>query len=387
MAENFLSDELRVSGEFNCEITVTPTGKDAFVREMPPGIILDNSLCNRSVFDSIRALIRMIKPDYIKEIIYNRKRPAKFSYYVDTLKYLYAANLVYYNLCQKAKEHTDAIFYSYWPSYAPIAFAEYKKRHKQTESLFISRCHTFSTFGTEAGLYFPMRDHVFRYVDRFYLISNVLMDRMNDLFPQYTNKFFLSRLGVQDNLSLEKENTDSIELVSCSSVLPLKRVDLIYLSIKDYVIKHPNDNFRWTHIGDGPQMEHVKTLTLKDDVHNLTVDLKGGMNNADILALYREKKFHAFILLSTNEGVPVVLMEAISSGIPVLATRVGGIPDIVNPQTGCMVDRYFTKEEFNNSLQFILDNNEELSRTCHDYYIRNFNADNNYREFYRSILN
>ena len=387
MAENFLSDELRISEEFDCKITVIPTGKDTYVREMPKSIILDTSICNRSVFDNIRAFLRMMKPNFLKEIIYNRRRPIKFSFIIDTFKYLYAANLVYHNLCQKTKEHPNAIYYSYWPSYAPIAFAEYKRRHKQTESLFISRCHTFSTFGTEVGLYFPMRDYVFRYVDRFYLISNVLMNRMNDLFPQYKNKFQLSRLGVQDNFSLNKENTDSIELVSCSSVLPLKRVDLIYLSIKDYVLKHPNNSFSWTHIGDGSHMEYLKSLVLKDNVQNMKVDLKGSMKNADILALYRKKRFHTFILLSTNEGLPVVLMEAISSGIPILATKVGGIPDIVNSQTGCMVDRDFTKEEFNNSLQFILDNNEALSQSCHHYYLSCFCADSNYREFYRSVLN
>ena len=147
MAENFLSDELRVSEEFDCNITIIPTGKDAYVREMPKSVILDTSICNRSLLDNIQAFLRMLKPRFLKEIIYNRRRPFKFSFIIDTIKYIYASNLVYHNLIQKTKEHPSAIFYSYWPSYAPIAFAEYKRKHKQTKALFVSRCHTFSIKG------------------------------------------------------------------------------------------------------------------------------------------------------------------------------------------------------------------------------------------------
>jgi glycosyltransferase involved in cell wall biosynthesis len=38
-----------------------------------------------------------------------------------------------------------------------------------------------------------------------------------------------------------------------------------------------------------------------------------------------------------HEGIPVALMEAMSRGVPVVATRTGGIPELVSPGTGLLV--------------------------------------------------
>ncbi len=50
------------------------------------------------------------------------------------------------------------------------------------------------------------------------------------------------------------------------------------------------------------------------------------------------KRADFFILPSWSEGMPVALLEAIACGLPVIATTVGGIPEVVNENTGVLVE-------------------------------------------------
>ena len=46
-----------------------------------------------------------------------------------------------------------------------------------------------------------------------------------------------------------------------------------------------------------------------------------------------------FINVSSTEGIPVSIMEAMSFGIPVIATAVGGTPEIVNNENGYLLSK------------------------------------------------
>lgn len=386
MAENFLGEELRIGAGLGLNITVIPIGKDKIKRELPKGVILDESLCNRSQWLKIKAACRLLKFSYLKEIMYNKKRPNIIKYRIDTLKYLYAASLVYNDITVRACGSETSVFYSYWFSYAPIAFADYKKQHPQTQHRFISRAHTFATFGTSCNVYYPLRDYVFKFTDSIFAISTVLINELHKRYPEYADKIELSRLGVTDNFNANRMVTQNIEIVSCSSVIPLKRVDLIFESINQFAKNHKKQIIRWTHVGDGPLMPLLYDKISKEHENNLIVDMKGALPNEEILKLYFTQKFDAFILLSIREGVPVVIMEALSSGIPVLATEVGGIPDIVTPSSGRLIEKDFPYDDFEEALDEILKTPGMVS-TSHVFFMENYSSEKNYRKFYEYIIN
>ncbi|HXG75407.1 MAG TPA: glycosyltransferase family 4 protein [Gaiellaceae bacterium] len=77
-------------------------------------------------------------------------------------------------------------------------------------------------------------------------------------------------------------------------------------------------------VGDGPDRERLEQLA-----HDL------GLARSSYFVGYQEdvggyyRLFDAFVLPSVNEGTPVSAIEALASGTPVVANRVGGVPDVV----------------------------------------------------------
>lgn len=69
-----------------------------------------------------------------------------------------------------------------------------------------------------------------------------------------------------------------------------------------------------------------------------SVSLTGPLLSPQVAEMLRESQI--FCLPSHNEGTPVSVMEAVACGLPVVATRVGGIPDVVvHGTTGLLVDK------------------------------------------------
>lgn len=84
---------------------------------------------------------------------------------------------------------------------------------------------------------------------------------------------------------------------------------------------------------NGSFLQEARVLGIGD-----SVALTGPMPGNEVAGLMRKSQI--FCLPSHNEGTPVSVMEALSCGLPVVATRVGGIPDIVNhDETGLLVDK------------------------------------------------
>ena len=77
-------------------------------------------------------------------------------------------------------------------------------------------------------------------------------------------------------------------------------------------------------VGDGPDRDRLEQLA-----HELGIARQCFIvgYQPDVAGFYR--LFDAFLLPSLNEGTPVSAIEALAAGTPVVATRVGGVPDVV----------------------------------------------------------
>jgi colanic acid/amylovoran biosynthesis glycosyltransferase len=88
---------------------------------------------------------------------------------------------------------------------------------------------------------------------------------------------------------------------------------------------------RLTIVGDGPRREALESRTAQLGLSNC-VRFTGAVGQDQIRDYYRDAD--VFCLPSFGEGVPVVLMEAMAMGVPVVTSRIAGIPELVEDGVG-----------------------------------------------------
>lgn len=91
-------------------------------------------------------------------------------------------------------------------------------------------------------------------------------------------------------------------------------------------ILEKNDNIKFLIAGQGELDETIKTYLTKNDLNN-KVELCGWVKHDELPNFLNKLKL--FVLPSKTEGLPNIVLEAMASGTPVLATPVGGIPDLI----------------------------------------------------------
>lgn len=136
---------------------------------------------------------------------------------------------------------------------------------------------------------------------------------------------------------------------------------------------------------DMKKLAEIETLRGKHKIEFL-----GALDQEDIIEWYQ--KASIFILPSFTEGLPVVVLEALSCETPVIVTPVGGIPDIVkNYKNGLLIPPN-NPQKLAEKIQYLLDNRNvrvKLGREGRKQVIKNFSLDtvsNKLCTLYKQIL-
>ncbi len=127
-----------------------------------------------------------------------------------------------------------------------------------------------------------------------------------------------------------------------------KRLDLLIQAFAKVHQKHKE--VRLTLVGDGPEINNLISITKNFNVENI-VDFKGYLNKEEIASLL--PKCNTLILNSDIETFGVALVEALASGVPVIATRCGGPVDIVDPKTGYLINKGNVEELYQSMVKMI----------------------------------
>lgn len=220
----------------------------------------------------------------------------------------------------------DVIVYSYRFDYQPYIGLLLKEKWPSIK--IVARAHRRDLYEDRVRAnYIPLREVLLKRLDAIYCISEHGRRYLQEKFSGLSDKVYVRRLGTEDHgwvFSLKKGN-EPLRIASCSFLVPVKRVHLIVEALMGIT----NFEVEWTHFGGGPEEACLRDMC-RALPPNVKADFRGTVSNDVILQEYMTHPFHLFINVSESEGVPVSIMEALSTGIPVIATDVGGTGEIVH---------------------------------------------------------
>ena len=159
-------------------------------------------------------------------------------------------------------------------------------------------------------------------------------------------------IGKIIGVSLQNKIINKIIVGTIAELHPNKGLPYLIDAMSEVIKKHPDTTS--VIIGDGQERNN-----LIDQIKNRGLDksvfLAGFIDNApDFL-----NAFDIFVLPSLKEGLPYVLLEAGLASLAIIATNVGGIPDIIkNNETGFLIPPKNT-QSLAEAISFLIDNKDK----------------------------
>lgn len=143
--------------------------------------------------------------------------------------------------------------------------------------------------------------------------------------PRHWHKLRIVRCGLDPSRYEARERSDRGQhILFVGRLVPVKGVSLLLDAFARVAQIHVDA--RLTIIGDGVERANLEGRCRGLGISS-RVDFKGYLNQQEVAEQLRNADL--FVLPSYAEGLPVVLMEAMATGVPVIATRIAGIPELV----------------------------------------------------------
>ena len=377
IGEAFLNSEADFLPKYFESVHYIPLWKNGALRELPEGSVVERPLLDFNPKGNVRLVVKGLFnfspfffaiPLFFKEKVWKRKK--RFWDFMTALLIIRAA---YSSMKINFKEKD--LVYSYWGDKLALLLPLLKKKYGVVA---VSRFHGTDLYEEACGGYKPFRRWLFGSLDVAVPISDYgkryLLERYGNEAPR---RIELHRLGVFDKGHNPPAIDDVFQIVSCSNIVPVKRVAFLAEAIAGLGFK-----VKWTHIGDGPLRAEVEAVIDKFP-ENVTGVLLGAMPNDEVLRYYSENHVDLFVNVSESEGVPVSIMEAFSFGIPVMATDVGGVAEIVDESVGRLLPVNVSVQQLKDKINMFHDapESQTMRFNARNRWVEKCDAERNYTCF------
>lgn len=282
------------------------------------------------------------------------------------------------------------VIYSYRFEYQPYVAVLLKKKLRRYR--IVARAHGFDLYEERRKeKYIPMRGLLLSRLERLICISEHGRRYVAEKYPDLSDKVVVDCLGTADHGVARRSDANENEervftIVTCSAVVPVKRLHLV----ADALVHVTDRRICWIHYGDGPGLQQLKTMCEERLSPGITCRWRGHVPNEQVLEEYKTGGFDLFLNVSSSEGLPVSIMEAMSFGIPCIATNVGGSGEIVcSGENGYLIEKEFAPRDLAKLICRFSDMDdaqyEKYRIGARAAWENRFRADVNYRRFARRL--
>lgn len=394
--EAYLESEIKyLAAAFSKIVIVSNAEQRSDVRSLPGNVEVLTRPYGLSPLQKLMSLGMVFKRDFWRELHFVRnqyKLPINTTVFNTILQSIFKSYQLERFLNDNLNPVLDTlntICYSYWADDNAVSLALMNSRGYSFKS--ICRSHRWDVYFEKNGSgYLPFRKALADNLSAIYFVAQNGLDYFKLKTGLTSDKMQLARLGTYPLVGCElRDKNFDFHLLSCSFVIDRKRVHKIAEALQ---LMHTGIRVKWTHIGSGPGIDDLRQLC--QDIcsvsPNIQIELAGTMPNAAVQDFYRNKYVDLFVNVSESEGVPVSIMEAMSAGVPCLATDVDGVSEIVRDGTnGFLLPLSDDSTVITSALIKFheLTPNEKvtLRKGAFKTWEQDYNADKNYEAFVRSI--
>lgn len=388
--QTFLDPEIQHLCHVFEHIVLVPKKTNGKYLSLPERVVVDESYASLLSKVNMFSLIgKVLGSGLFYQELFSRPWLARYpSALVRMARFMVVARLTYdwvMNCLNQNGSECPRVFYTYWLDSSTLGIGLAKQRYPNIR--LVSRVHGYDLYEEHYynPPYWPFRPTTLAVLEAVFPDSQAGLQYLTQKYPQYSTLYETALLGVRDPDFMTSSSTDGIfRIVSCSMLEPVKRVDLLLEGVLYAARMRPNQRFEWTHMGNGVARSELQESADRSFPENAKAFFPGYSNKDALMKFYREHPADVFINVSSTEGTPVSIMEAASCGIPIIATAVGGNPEIVSGKNGILLSSDPTPEEIAESIFAYLDHPEMAGAKrngSREIWMEHYNAEVNFRAF------
>jgi glycosyltransferase involved in cell wall biosynthesis len=389
--EVYMESEIKALSSVFDEIHIFPLKEDSCLRDIPPNCKVHliskstaiktsaSNIITHNFWGCIFLLYKEFSRIGIRQFMLNHK------FLIRSILNYHRFSAAVKNIME-SEEISPDVFYSNWMVDWAVVLSLLKKDGVQGK--FICRSHRYDLYDEKNNIGFvPFAGTVISTVNKIFSISEDGTDYLKKKYPSAAAEIITSRLGVFDKgINAVISNDPSVlHLVTCSNIIPVKRLHLVVEALGKV-----KKNVIWNHFGDGVLRDEIIEMAKITLGMNISFINHGRISSDQLMEFYRNNPVDLFLNVSESEGIPVSIMEAVSFGIPVIATDVGGSREIVNENTGILLKKDFHISQLTDLLNAFSESpfvQISFRQGVRKFWEENFNAELNFKEFAREISN